>query len=147
MQIKRLLPTLWLGFVASYASAGLDNNERVHTDRYTLVAVGAQDEQRQPLSAVIAVSLGKEVVTVGDAINEVLKGSGYRWTRDFTEDQLFDKLPLPEVARELGPLRVKDAIETLVGDAWVVEISDLYRTVRFQIKEGVGYDTTTRIED
>lgn len=110
-----------------------DAKAKVHTDRYTLHATAPRADQAAPMNAIINVTIGKDVLTVGDAIREILKGSGYRWQSADGNDKLLDTLPLPSVVRELGPISLSDALETVAGDAWRLRNDHLNRIVWFDI--------------
>lgn len=112
--------------------------ELARTDRYTLTAMEATSDQAKPLSTITSVSLGRDVNSVGDAINELLKGSGYRWQSQDSADHLLNELPLPEVFRNMGPIRLSDALQTLAGEAWVLRTDNLKRVVWFEIKQSAA---------
>jgi len=105
----------------------------VNTDRYTLIKIDPTGDQKEPLTAIVSLSFGADIATVGEAIIEVLNGSGYRW-EPRTDDQSLTTLPLPSVMRSLGPIRVQDALSTLAGQAWVINIDELHRVIWFDIK-------------
>lgn len=109
--------------------------ESARTDRYTLVSMEATSDQSRPLSTITSVSLGRDVDSVGDAINELLKGSGYRWQSQDSADLLLNDLPLPAVVRTMGPIRLSDALETLAGEAWVLRTDNLNRVVWFEVNQ------------
>lgn len=112
--------------------------ELARTDRYTLTAMEATSDQAKPLSTITSVSLGRDVNSVGDAINELLKGSGYRWQSQDSADHLLNELPLPAVVRNMGPIRLSDALQTLAGEAWVLRTDNLKRVVWFEIKQSAA---------
>ena len=113
-------------------STALPAEEYARTDRYTLVSMEAQSDQSNPLSAITSVSLGRDITSVGDAVNELLKGSGYRWQSKDGSDQLLNEFPLPEIVRNIGPLRLRDALQTLAGEAWSLRTDNLNRIVWFE---------------
>lgn len=109
--------------------------KQVRTDRYTLVNAEARADQKAPLQSIINLSLGKDVLMVGDAVKEVLKGSGYRWQSPDGQDQLLNTLPLPSVIRQLGPIALGDALQTIAGEAWQLRTDSLHRVIWFDVKE------------
>lgn len=129
----QLLIVFLLTPVGSHLCSAGETNSRVHTDRYTLHATSPRVDQAAPMNAIINVSMGKDVLTVGDAIREILKGSGYRWQSTDGNDKLLDTLPLPSVVRELGPISLSDALETVAGEAWHLRNDHLNRIVWFDI--------------
>lgn len=108
---------------------------KVRTDRYTLVTAEARDDQKAPLKSIVNLSLGKDVFSVGDALREALKGSGYRWQSPDGQDQLLNTLPLPSVIRELGPVSLGDALQTIAGEAWQLRSDTLHRVIWFDVKD------------
>jgi len=119
---------------AMHAATGVAE-ELARTDRYTLVSMEATSDQSKPLSTITSVSLGRDIGSVGAAINELLKGSGYRWQSQDNEDQLLNHLPLPAVVRNMGPIRLSDALQTLAGEAWVLRTDNLNRVVWFDVNK------------
>ena len=112
-------------------------NEMARTDRYTLVSIEARSDQALPLTTLTNVTLGRDIQTVGDAIHEVLKGSGYRWQSDGHNDSLLNNLPLPAVVRRMGPVRLSAALQTLAGEAWILRMDNLHRVVWFEVNQAV----------
>lgn len=112
-------------------------NEKARTDRYTLISIEARSDQAQPLTALTNVTLGRDIQSVGDAIREVLKGSGYRWQSDGRNDLLLNDLPLPAVVRHMGPIRINDALQTLAGEAWILRMDNLHRVVWFDVNQAI----------
>lgn len=134
MRITRLLLNIMCASALLLSHAVTAHQEFVRTDRYTLAALEAQSDQRSPLTVITHISLGRDITTVGSAIHELLKGSGYRWHQD-TEDQLLNDLPLPDVVRSLGPIRLEDALKTVAGTAWTLHVDDMHRVVWFEVDQ------------
>lgn len=136
--MNRLAPILFPAILLSALSPVTAHSEQithsaVHTDRYTLHSVAPRADQAAPMNAIINVSMGKDVLTVGDAVREILKGSGYRWADNHEKDKLLDTLPLPSIVRELGPITVSDALRTVAGESWLLRSDDLNRVVWFEV--------------
>jgi conjugative transfer region protein (TIGR03748 family) len=112
--------------------------EVARTDRYTLVSLEAHSDQAKPLSTIVSVSLGSDITSVGDGVSELLKGSGYRWQSMNDEDLLLNKLPLPAVVRNLGPIRLSEALQTLAGEAWMLRVDNLNRVVWFEVSNATN---------
>ena len=140
-KVKHLISVVMLGGV-SISSMAFEISEVTRTDRYTTVSIEVQSDQAKPLSTITSVSMGKDIVSVGDAIQELLKGSGYRWQSQAGEDQLLHDFPLPAVARTIGPIRLVDALQTLAGDAWVIQTDHFNRVVWFEKYEAVQIPAT-----
>ncbi len=128
-------------FITTLAFFSLVNSnaiadDYVQTDRYTLVRLNAVDAQREPLQAVVTLTFGKSVTTLGKAVEELLRGSGYHWQQEISEatvtDHMLYDLSLPSVLRTIGPLRLEDALQTIVGTAWTLKTNELQRIVWFE---------------
>ena len=123
----------------------------VTTDRYTLVKLEAADAQREPLKAVITLSFGSDITTVGNAIEELLKGSGYQWQKSksandsLVSDQLLFELPLPSVLRTIGPLRLEEALSVVAGEAWQIQTDELNRTIWFTAHSTATDDDSSEV--
>lgn len=124
------------------AARALD--EVARTDRYTLTKIEARSDQQRPLMAITTFSFGRDVLTVGEAIREVLMGSGFQWQSPNDQDQLLNSLPLPTVVRELGPIRVGEALQTIAGEAWLLRTDNLHRVVWFEMNDNVVNTNNTK---
>ena len=103
----------------------------VRYGRYTLVELEPTEAQRDLLLQVIEVSLPDIVqATVGDALNHVLRRSGYRLCSGPETDAL-DALPLPAAHYRIGPMVLRDALLTLAGPAWSLNVEVGARVVCF----------------
>ena len=99
--------------------------------RYTLVELEPTEAQRDLLLQVMEVSLPDIVqATVGDALNHVLRRSGYRLCSGPETDAL-DALPLPAAHYRIGPMALRDALLTLAGPAWSLHVEEGARVVCF----------------
>lgn len=111
----------------------------VKTDRYTLANTSPLIEQREPMAAIVHMRFAQDVSTVGQAVRELLEGSGYRLlmgeNRVEMQDQILLSQRLPAVHHELGPVNLLDALTILGGRAWQVHVDHVYRLVWFQTTE------------
>ncbi len=119
--------------------------QTVQTDRYTQVRLGPEPGQVAPLDEITRIVLSDKLSTVGEAIEEVLDGTGYRLRhiKDSYEkpiDTILMNQPLPELHRRLGPMTVKDALDVLAGDAWHIKVNDLGRELWFVINPHYAKD-------
>lgn len=100
--------------------------------RYTLMALTPRAAQHnlllQPVQVVIPAN---KAATVGEALNEVLRHSGYSLCDSSAEVSVLYDLPLPAPHRHLGPLLLYDALRTLAGAAWVLAVDNTTRQVCF----------------
>ncbi|ODS23560.1 hypothetical protein AB835_08075 [Candidatus Endobugula sertula] len=119
--------------------------QTVQTDRYTQVRVGPAPGQISPLDEITRIVLSDNFRTVGEAIEEVLDGTGYRLRhiKDSYEkpiDTILMSQPLPELHRRLGPITIRDALEVLAGDAWHLKENKLGRELWFVINPHYAKD-------
>lgn len=102
--------------------------------RYTLVELVPLDIQQDLLKQVVHVTLPKKInkrpVTVGDALRQILNDSGYRLC-DKPAVIPLTQLPLPAAHHALGPLMLRDALNTLSGPGWQLLIHESKRQVCF----------------
>lgn len=103
----------------------------VRYGRYTLVELAPPAAQRDLLLQVVDVAMPKEArATVGDGLRHLLQRSGYRLCETAQTSGLY-ALPLPAAHLHLGPLTLRDALLTLAGPAWDLEVDDHIRQVCF----------------
>lgn len=106
----------------------------VSTGRYTEVSTIATTAQIDPLSSLITITIPSEISTVSQAMEYVLQRSGWRLTPYSEEDvqtQTLFELPLPTVHRRLGPISLREALETLAGKPFVMVEDPVRRSVGF----------------
>lgn len=104
----------------------------VRYGRYTLVELVATAAQRDLLLQVVEVVMPEDArATVGDGLRHVLKRSGYRLCEPTPAIAGLFALPLPAAHLHLGPLTLRDALLTLAGPAWDVNVDDRARQVCF----------------
>jgi conjugative transfer region protein (TIGR03748 family) len=97
--------------------------------RYTLAELTPAAAQQDLLLQIVDVVLPDGVqASVGDAVRHVLLRSGYRLC-DGHESEALNVLPLPAAHYRLGPLTLRDALLTLVGSGWSLQIDDIARQV------------------
>ncbi|MCW5712325.1 PilL N-terminal domain-containing protein [Shinella sp.] len=99
--------------------------------RYTLVELAPASAQHDLMRQVVQVSLpaGRRS-TVGDALRQILSRSGYKLC-SADDSATLSALPLPASHHRLGPLMLRDALLTLSGAAWNLQVDDRTRTVCF----------------
>ena len=103
----------------------------VRYGRYTLVELGPTEAQRDLLLQVVDVAIPDTLhASVGDALRHVLQRSGYRLCDAHDADALLT-LPLPAAHYRLGPVVLRDALLTLAGPAWDLQVDDGTRRVCF----------------
>ncbi|HHQ4823001.1 TPA: PilL N-terminal domain-containing protein [Pseudomonas aeruginosa] len=98
--------------------------------RYTLVELAPTAAQHDLLLQVVEVEIpGTLGATVGDALRHLVLRSGYRLCDEQSADLL--ALPLPAAHYRLGPVLLRDALLTLAGPAWDLQVDDGERKVCF----------------
>lgn len=98
--------------------------------RYTLVELAPTAAQHDLLLQVVDVEVpGTLGATVGDALRHLILRSGYRLCDEQSPDLL--ALPLPAAHYRLGPVLLRDALLTLAGPAWDLQVDDGERKVCF----------------
>lgn len=93
-------------------------------------------EQKDLLSSIIQIHFLSDVKTVGEAVQEVLRYSGYALVEPLQQNQgLRNTLqkPLPLVQRDLGPMSLRQSLTVLIGPAFHLVVDPLNRTVNFQL--------------
>ncbi|MCH9699368.1 MAG: pili assembly chaperone [Gammaproteobacteria bacterium] len=105
--------------------------------RYTLISATPTEQQIEPLSVMVTVTMPKLIQTVGDAIRHVLKPSGYRLARLNAQGpeviQLLGR-PLPQIHRKLGPMPLQDILLTLVSPAFRLHTDPVHRLIAYDLK-------------
>lgn len=110
--------------------------EVVRYGRYRLVDISPAQAQRYPLAQVVSLRIPASVSpTVGDALQYVLRDSGYRLCTTGQANALY-RLPLPAVQNQLGPVRLSDALQVLGGPAWQLEVDEVQRVVCHRLRQG-----------
>ena len=128
--VAMLLPVMAIG-----ETLQIDEKPYVRTDRYTLVSIETQPEQISPLLSIVEISFSQHINSVGRALDELLVGSGYTWNKEMAENDRLNGLSLPVVVRDIGPVRLRDALITVVGEAWNLQVNELTREVWFEPRE------------
>ncbi|MDH3671719.1 MAG: hypothetical protein OES46_11205 [Gammaproteobacteria bacterium] len=118
--------------------AASDQTAGQRIGRYSLAVPKASRAQADLLSAVVTVRFPHTVTTVGQAIDHLLKRSGYRLASMDASDPgmaILVTRPLPVVHRRLGPITVAEALEVLAGPAFRLVVDHLNRLVSYEVTE------------
>lgn len=100
--------------------------------RYTLVDTAPLAAQRDLLAQLIETRIPSELnPTVQDALQHVLRRSGYGLCPASSDLQLLYSRPLPAAHYRLGPMSLRDAVQVLAGNAWQLQVDELSRTLCF----------------
>lgn len=115
----------------------LADNNLTQVSRYLTIPNKPNLYQTNLLSQQIQVRFTRNIQTVGDAMNYILRFSGYSL---IPESQMNPALKLtlekqlPIVDRELGPMTLREALITLVGPAFSLSHDPVNRFVNFELK-------------
>lgn len=105
--------------------------------RYLTVNTTPSHAQIDLLSQIIQVRFPSTVQTIGDAMQYLLRFSGYSLIGDDQMNLAFKTTltkPLPAIDRNFGPMSLKDALTTLAGPAFTLAHDPINRTINFQLK-------------
>lgn len=112
---------------------------RTRTGRYFYVANGAEAAQVDPLLAIIEVRIPSTLTTVEEAVDYLLKRSGYCLMEPTAaEVRHLLHLPLPGVHRHPGPMTLREALLALGGQAFDLVVDEVYREVGYRVAPAGG---------
>ncbi len=109
----------------------------VRYDRYTLVSTRPDDAQRDPLNQIVDITMPAQLVkTVGEGFRYLLLESGYSLCSATTSafSELLSR-PLPAVQRDIGPVRLSEALQIVAGPAWRLRVDDVNREICFELRD------------
>ncbi len=111
--------------------------EVVRYGRYLLVSTDPAAVQRDPLSQIIDIRIPASVnPTVADALRYILRQSGYSLCATGPGNGVLYRQALPVVQHQLGPMRLRIALQVLAGPAWQLEVDDVQRVVCHSLRAG-----------
>ena len=122
--------------IATFCNASA-KEAAVPVGRYMTVSNKPLPAQRDLLSQIIQIRFPQQVQSIGEAVNHVLRYSGYSMVvedRRSAALKILLQKSLPLVDRELGPISLKDALITLVGPAFTLVDDPLNREIDFKLK-------------
>ena len=120
--------------ICTVASVNLQAND-IQVGRYSLFAATPTEEQADPLQATITVQFPDSVRTVDKAVRHLLQQSGYRLAEPEAtgpESAYLMALALPAVQRSLGPMTLRQALDTLAGPAFRLVEDPVHRLIAFE---------------
>lgn len=129
---KKLITTACLAILMS-GSAYADSK----IGRYTAADTGATFVQQNLLATEVKIEFPNRIESIRQAMDLLLARSGYRLSEidlDPHIHYLFDQ-PLPDVHRQMGPMTLREALQTLAGQVWVLDVNPLARTVSFHLAD------------
>ncbi len=120
--------------ICTLTSVNLQANE-IQVGRYSLLAATPTEAQTDLLATIINIQFPERIQTVGEAVRYLLQRSGYRLASEqFSgpDTRALFALPLPTVHRSLGPMKLRDALETLAGPAFSLVQDPVHRLITFE---------------
>lgn len=106
--------------------------------RYSMRSLVPLEGQKDPLDAVVQVTIPSAIQDVGSALAHLLAHSGWRLAAPPSVDPSLTellRLPLPESQRTLGPLRLHEAVQVLCGDAYRVVVDPVHRLISCELRD------------
>lgn len=115
----------------------LADNDITQVSRYLTVTNKPRFSQTHLLSQSIQIRFTRNIQTVGDAINYLLRFSGYALVAESQRTPALKVMlikPLPVIDRELGPMTLSNALITLSGPAFYLSQDPVNRVVDLKLK-------------
>ena len=120
--------------LCTVANRNLQAND-IQAGRYSLLAATPTQAQAELLATTMTVRFPERIQTVGEAVRYLLQRSGYRLAHVESiapETIALFALPLPAVHQNLGPMSLRDALETLAGQAFNLVQDPVHRLITFE---------------
>lgn len=108
----------------------------VQVGRYSALRALPTAAQADLLSTTITVRFPERIQTIGEAVRYLLQRSGYRLTDQHAANSVTAGLlglPLPAVHRNLGPITLQQALETLAGPVFRLVQDPVHRLISFDL--------------
>lgn len=108
----------------------------VQVGRYSTLLAQPTAAQADLLSTTITVRFPERIQTLGEAVRYLLQRSGYRLADDHVANSVTADLlglTLPAVHRILGPIMLRQALETLVGPVFRLVQDPMHRLISFEL--------------
>ena len=125
---------IYVAGLCTVASMNLQAND-IQVGRYSLLAATPTEAQAELLATTITVRFPNRIQMVGEAVRYLLQRSGYRLATAESigpDTVALFALPLPAVHRGLGPMTLRDALETLAGSAFRLVQDPVHRLITFE---------------
>lgn len=134
-----ILSILSLSLLSVSAVARTDPSyEQVRVERYTLAKATPSEGQVDLMSVMINITFASEIKTVGQAIQKLISTHGFRLGNisagSFGQTVLY-LLPLPEVHRHLGPMRLQEALRVLGGESFQLVVNPVTREINYEVHD------------
>ncbi|CAM3801836.1 hypothetical protein ACLS0F_10795 [Avibacterium endocarditidis] len=125
--------------------------EVVRYDRYTLISTSPMGGQKYLLDQLVSVNMvgkgtNKYLLSVRQGLEKTLNNTGYTLCRLSSPEitHLFN-LPLPKVHYKFGPMKLRDALQMLAGEAHELTVNDSKREVCFERRLALPIPAETNV--
>lgn len=119
--------------------------EVIRYGRYLLVSTDPTAAQRDPLSQLIHIQFPvSQNPTVADAMRYVLRQSGYSLCMPEENNIILYRQSLPSVHTQLGPVRLRTALQIMAGPAWQLDVDEVQRVVCHHLRSGYQLPTPAK---
>jgi type IV pili sensor histidine kinase/response regulator len=135
--LGRFAPAILIGGLA-VVSFQVTYADTTQLGRYLTIDNKPKAAQLDLLSQEFQVRFPSSVQTIGDAMEYLLKQSGYSLISEAKRSaELKTTLskPLPAIDRNFGPMKLKDGLSTLAGPVFTLVNDPLNRVVSFEIRK------------
>jgi conjugative transfer region protein (TIGR03748 family) len=132
---RRIIAMILLSMLFNNACLADDNVTQI--SRYLTVTNKPKFSQTNLLSQLVQVRFTQNIQTIGDAMNYLLRFSGYSLISDTQRNSALKIIltkHLPIIDREMGPMTLSDGLTTLSGPAFELIHDPVNRTVDFKLK-------------
>ena len=143
--IRALVATMGVALIGPCISSSPQAAE-VQVGRYSTLPAMPTAAQVDLLATIIIVTFPARIQTVGEAVNYVLQRSGYRLAPLLArapEAEGLLALKLPAVHRNLGPVTLRQALETLAGKPFHLVRDPVRRLISFELNPSATYTSLT----
>ena len=110
--------------------------DEIQVGRYSTMKTLPTEAQQNIYSTVLNVHFDSSITTVGEAMRFLLEDQGIRLAVPRTQENQVHTLialPLPQIHRQLGPISLRHALETLAGPVWRLVQDPIHRLVSFEL--------------
>lgn len=110
--------------------------DEIQVGRYSTIKTLPTEAQQNIFATVINVQFDSSITTVGEAMRHLLQDQGIRLAvpkSDESRVHTLIALPLPQIHRQLGPISLRHALETLGGPVWRLVQDPVHRLVSFEL--------------
>ncbi|MYD46431.1 MAG: pili assembly chaperone [Gammaproteobacteria bacterium] len=110
--------------------------DEVQVGRYSTMKTLPTEAQQNIFATVTNVNFDSSITTVGQAMRYLLEDQGIRLAVPRSRENqvhILIALPLPQIHRQLGPISLRHALETLAGPVWLLVQDPIHRMVSFEL--------------